>query len=185
MAKSSIDRLRDLRSAAMQGGGERRIEEQHRKGKLTARERLALLLDEGSFEELDMFVEHRSSDFGLDRQRIPGDGVVSGTGRIDGRDGLRLQPGFHRFRGITFRGACREDRQGDGPCHEDRVSGDRPERLRGGPHPGGCGQPRGLCGYLPAQHAGLRRRPANLGCHGTRVPAGPSIPRPSPILCSW
>jgi propionyl-CoA carboxylase beta chain len=85
MAKSSIDRLRDLRTAAMQGGGERRIEEQHRKGKLTARERLALLLDEGSFEELDMFVEHRSSDFGLDRQRIPGDGVVSGTGRIDGR----------------------------------------------------------------------------------------------------
>jgi propionyl-CoA carboxylase beta chain len=85
MSKDSIDRLRALRSQAMLGGGQAKIDEQHRKGKLTARERLALLLDEGSFEETDMFVQHRSTDFGLEHQRYLGDGVVTGTGTVDGR----------------------------------------------------------------------------------------------------
>src|SRR6187551_3748780 len=67
------------------GGGATRLEAQHRKGKLSARERLDLLLDEGSFVELDRFVVHRSHDFGLEEQRIYGDGVVTGHGRIDGR----------------------------------------------------------------------------------------------------
>src|SRR3546814_3531787 len=71
-----LDRLEAKRAAARLGGGRKRIEAQHAKGKLTARERLELLLDEGSFEEWDMFVEHRSSDFGMAEQRIPGDGVV-------------------------------------------------------------------------------------------------------------
>ncbi|MDD9963754.1 MAG: acyl-CoA carboxylase subunit beta, partial [Gammaproteobacteria bacterium] len=69
----------------MLGGGERRIEQQHAKGKLTARERIGLLLDEGSFEEWDKFVEHRNSDFGMADQKIPGDGVVTGYGSINGR----------------------------------------------------------------------------------------------------
>jgi propionyl-CoA carboxylase beta chain len=73
------------RSAAQQGGGEKRIAAQHAKGKLTARERLELLLDEGSFEEWDAFVEHRCTDFGMEGQRIPGDGVVTGFGTIGGR----------------------------------------------------------------------------------------------------
>ncbi|HEU0156007.1 MAG TPA: acyl-CoA carboxylase subunit beta, partial [Stellaceae bacterium] len=73
------------RDAARAGGGEARIEAQHRRGKLTARERLELLLDPGSFEEWDMFVEHRSHDFGIDRQKIPGDGVVTGYGTVNGR----------------------------------------------------------------------------------------------------
>ncbi len=85
MATHFIDRLRELQKRALLGGGEQRIEDQHRKGKLTARERLDLLLDEGSFDEVDMFVEHRTSDFGLDRQKFPGDGVVTGSGTIDGR----------------------------------------------------------------------------------------------------
>jgi acetyl-CoA carboxylase carboxyltransferase component len=80
-----LKELRDLKEKAQKGGGERRIEEQHKKGKLTARERLEILLDPDSFDELDALVEHRSTDFGLDRQRIPGDGVVTGTGRIFGR----------------------------------------------------------------------------------------------------
>ena len=67
------------------GGGEKRIAAQHAKGKLTARERLDILLDEGSFEELDMFVEHSCTDFGMEGQRIPGDGVVTGSGTIGGR----------------------------------------------------------------------------------------------------
>jgi propionyl-CoA carboxylase beta chain len=76
----------DLRRAqARAGGGQKRIDSQHAKGKLTARERIDLLLDEGSFEEFGMFVEHRSHDFGMAAQRIPGDGVVTGWGEINGR----------------------------------------------------------------------------------------------------
>ena len=85
MSRNSIEYLRGLREKALLGGGLERIEDQHKKGKLTARERLAILLDEGSFEELDMFAEHRTSDFGLDKQKYLGDGVVTGTGTISGR----------------------------------------------------------------------------------------------------
>jgi propionyl-CoA carboxylase beta chain len=77
--------LRRLREEAMLGGGEQRIAQQHERGKLTARERLELLLDDGSFVELDALVMHRATDFGLDQEHYPGDGVVSGHGRIDGR----------------------------------------------------------------------------------------------------
>jgi acetyl-CoA carboxylase carboxyltransferase component len=77
--------LRRWRELAEQGGGAERIERQHKAGKLTARERLAVLLDKGSFTELDMLVTHRCTDFGMERQRVPGDGVVTGYGQIDGR----------------------------------------------------------------------------------------------------
>ncbi|MFC3227637.1 acyl-CoA carboxylase subunit beta [Marinibaculum pumilum] len=77
--------LEEKRAEARMGGGERRITAQHGKGKLTARERLELLLDPGSFEEWDMFVEHTCSDFGMEEQKVPGDGVVTGYGSINGR----------------------------------------------------------------------------------------------------
>jgi len=80
-----IEQLERKRAAARLGGGTRRIEAQHGKGKLTARERLELLLDEGSFEEWDLFVEHRCADFGMAEQKVPGDGVVTGYGTINGR----------------------------------------------------------------------------------------------------
>ncbi len=80
-----IEQLEEKRAQARLGGGERRIAAQHAKGKLTARERLELLLDEGSFEEYDMFVEHRSHDFGLAETTVPGDGVVTGWGTVNGR----------------------------------------------------------------------------------------------------
>ncbi len=80
-----IEHLHELRKQAMLGGGKERIDIQHKKGKLTARERLDLLLDKGSFHELDMFVTHRSHDFGLEKNRPLGDGVVTGYGTIDGR----------------------------------------------------------------------------------------------------
>jgi propionyl-CoA carboxylase beta chain len=80
-----IERLEEKRAAARQGGGDKRIAAQHAKGKLTARERIELLLDEGSFEEWDMFVEHRCVDFGMEDNKIPGDGVVTGYGMINGR----------------------------------------------------------------------------------------------------
>ncbi len=80
-----INQLEQKREQARQGGGARRIENQHAKGKLTARERIDLFLDPDSFEERDMFVEHRSSDFGMDQQTIAGDGVVTGFGTVNGR----------------------------------------------------------------------------------------------------
>jgi len=80
-----IQQLAQKRRAAQLGGGEKRIQAQHAKGKLTARERIELLLDEGSFEEWDMFVEHRCTDFGMAEQKVPGDGVVTGYGTINGR----------------------------------------------------------------------------------------------------
>jgi methylmalonyl-CoA decarboxylase subunit alpha len=83
--EDKIKELMALRQQAKLGGGEKRIESQHKKGKLTARERLELLLDEGSFEEFDMFVCHRSIDFGLDKESYLSDGVVTGYGTIDGR----------------------------------------------------------------------------------------------------
>src|SRR3984957_10204223 len=80
-----LKKLEEKRASARLGGGLKRIEAQHKKGKLTARERLEILLDPGSFEEWDMFVEHRSHDFGIGEQKVPGDGVVTGYGEINGR----------------------------------------------------------------------------------------------------
>ncbi len=88
MGKSMFDILRELdakRAAARAGGGAERIAAQHAHGKLTARERLEVLLDPNSFEEWDMFVEHRCGDFGMDQRKIPGDGVVTGYGTVNGR----------------------------------------------------------------------------------------------------
>lgn len=94
-----IQSLKKKREEAKLGGGQKRIEEQHKKGKLTARERLDLLLDENSFEEFDMFVMHRCRDFGLDKQKIFGDAVVTGYGTIDGRAVFVFSQDFTTFGG--------------------------------------------------------------------------------------
>jgi propionyl-CoA carboxylase beta chain len=83
--KEVVEELEMRRAKARMGGGEKRIEAQHKRGKLTARERLQLLLDDGSFEEFDMYVEHRCIDFGMEKTKVPGDGVVTGWGTINGR----------------------------------------------------------------------------------------------------
>jgi len=83
--QDKIKQLIELRAEAKLGGGQKRIEAQHAKGKLTARERIDMLLDEGSFEEFDMFVKHRCNNFGLEKTKFLGDGVVTGQGTIDGR----------------------------------------------------------------------------------------------------
>ena len=83
--KEIIQQLEAKRELARLGGGQKRIQSQHAKGKLTARERIELLLDAGTFEEWDMFVEHRCHDFGMGEQTVPGDGVVTGYGMINGR----------------------------------------------------------------------------------------------------
>ena len=83
--KEIAKELESRRHAAHAGGGRARVDAQHAKGKLTARERLEVLLDPGSFEEYDAFVEHRSTEFGMESNKIPGDGVVTGHGTINGR----------------------------------------------------------------------------------------------------
>ena len=83
--QDKIQKLIDLRAQAKLGGGQKRIDSQHEKGKMTARERLEVLLDEGSFEEFDMFVTHRCTNFGMEKTKFLGDGVVTGHGTIDGR----------------------------------------------------------------------------------------------------
>ena len=84
--KEVLEALEQRRAAARLGGGQARIDTQHKRGKLTARERIDMLLDEGSFEEFDMFVQHRATDFGMDKaEKTPGDGVVTGWGTVNGR----------------------------------------------------------------------------------------------------
>ncbi|MEX1140318.1 MAG: acyl-CoA carboxylase subunit beta [Bacteroidota bacterium] len=99
MSEESTRKLKELRAKALEGGGADRIADQRKKGKLTARERLDLLLDPGSFEESGMFVQHRSTDFGLDKQKIPGDGVITGHGTIHGRPVVVFSQDFTVFGG--------------------------------------------------------------------------------------
>ncbi len=94
-----VDDLRRRKAKAQEGGGAERIDQQHAKGKLTARERVDLLLDPGTFVETDLFVEHRASDFGMDKRRIAGDGVVTGYGQIDGRTVFVFSQDFTVFGG--------------------------------------------------------------------------------------
>ncbi|HEY0281398.1 MAG TPA: carboxyl transferase domain-containing protein, partial [Rhizomicrobium sp.] len=97
--KHVIHELEERRSRARAGGGEAKIKQQHARGKLTARERIDLLLDPGSFEEFDMFVEHRNADSHIDKSRIPGDGVVTGWGTINGRMAYVFAKDFTVFGG--------------------------------------------------------------------------------------
>ena len=94
-----LELLAHRREGARLGGGEKRIEAQHKRGKLTARERLELLLDHGSFEEFDMFVQHNCADFGMEKVKIPGDGVVTGWGTINGRTVFVFSKDFTVFGG--------------------------------------------------------------------------------------
>ena len=96
---SKLDQLRERERRAEEGGGPARVEKQHEAGKMTARERVEFLLDDGTFEEFDKLVEHRSQDFGLEKQKYPGDGVVTGHGLIDGRKVFVFAQDFTVFGG--------------------------------------------------------------------------------------
>ena len=97
--KHILDELEQRRAEARLGGGQKRIDAQHKRGKLTARERIELLLDSGSFEEFDTFVQHRNADFGMEKTRIPGDGVVTGWGTVNGRQVFVFAKDFTVFGG--------------------------------------------------------------------------------------
>ena len=114
---SMRDHLRELdrmRERSERGGGEERLARQHEKGKLSARERIDILLDEGSFVEMDRFVTHRASDFGLDKRKILGDGVVTGYGTIHGRLVFLFSQDFTVFGGSLSEAHAEKNRQGPG-----------------------------------------------------------------------
>ena len=96
---NKLDALNEKKAEALVGGGEKRIESQHGKGKLTARERIKLLLDEGTFEEIGMLATHRSTNFGLDKQKFYGDGVITGYGKVHGRPVYVFSQDFTVFGG--------------------------------------------------------------------------------------
>ena len=97
--KDILQELEDRRAEARLGGGQKRIDAQHAKGKLTARERIEILLDEGSFEEFDMFKTHRCIDFGMEESKLYGDGVITGWGTINGRQVYVFSQDFTVFGG--------------------------------------------------------------------------------------
>ncbi len=144
---TTAGKLADLQrriEEATHAGSERAVEKQHAKGKLTARERIELLLDEDSFVELDEFATHRSTNFGLENNRPYGDGVVTGYGTVDGRPVAVFSQDFTVFGGSLGEVYGAEDRQGHGLRAEDRLSGHRHQRRRRRPHPGGRRRP-GRC----------------------------------------
>ena len=157
-----IARLERMRAEAQQGGGPVRVERQHAWGKLTARERLDLLLDPGlvrGARRLRHASRHgvRSRHAALPRRRR------RDRPRHDRRQArVRLQPGLHRLRRVAVRGVCREDLQGDGPRDEGGGAGHRSQRLGRRADPGRRRIAGWLCGDLPAQRHGLRRHPADL-----------------------
>src|SRR6266540_2189199 len=97
--KDILEKLEARRAQARAGGGEKRITAQHERGKLTARERIDLLLDKDSFEEFDMFVDHRCDEFAMQNTKIPGDGVVTGWGTVNGRTCFVFAKDFTVFGG--------------------------------------------------------------------------------------
>src|SRR6266480_6147198 len=96
---SKLDQLREREQKAEAGGGAARVEKQHAAGKMTARERVEFLLDDGSFQEFDKLVEHRSQDFGMENEIYPGDGVITGHGLIDARKVMLFAQDFTVFGG--------------------------------------------------------------------------------------
>src|SRR5688500_10676815 len=119
--KDPIARLEEMEAKAMLAGGQARIDKMHQAGKLTARERISALLDEGSFVELDKFVTHRCADFGMQEQKILGDGVVTGHGTVDGRPVCVFAQDFTVFGG-SLSGAYRSEERRVGKEWSDRGS---------------------------------------------------------------
>ena len=143
--KEKLEKLQELRDRTLLGGGKARIDQQHAKGKLTARERLELLLDPGTFCEIDAFVVSRTGDSGSKDSQVLGDGVVTGYGRIDGRMVCVFAQDFTTFGGSVSETHGAKDLQGAGDGAEARRAADRSQRLRRRARAGRRHVPRRLC----------------------------------------
>ncbi|MCK7471204.1 MAG: hypothetical protein MZU95_10805 [Desulfomicrobium escambiense] len=154
-----------MKNEAFQAGGAERIEDQHRRGKLTARERIELLLDEGSFEEFDILKTGRGGYTDQERALPRRRGHHRPRHHRRPR-GLRLQPGLHRHRRLPRRGPLPEDQQGHGPRRARGLAHHRAQRLGRGAHPGGGRRARRLRRDLQPQRAGERGGAPDLLHHG-------------------
>ena len=136
--RRKVDPLNELRQRHYEAGhGDAdAFNRQHAKGKLTARERINRLVDRNSFEEIDIFATHRASGFGLESRRVPGDGVVTGMAKIDGRDVVLFSHDSSGLRGFARRGFRGEGHQGDGPRAAKPDPDHRDQRLRRRTDPG-------------------------------------------------
>ena len=119
---TAIKQLEKMRAQAKEGGGKGRIKKQHDKGKLTARERLEILLDKGSFNELDMFVRHRSHDFSMEKTRFLSDGVITGYGAIDGRKVVVFSHDFTIFGGCLSESFAEIGIKGTSPPYSSNIT---------------------------------------------------------------
>ncbi len=156
-----LRQLEEKRAGARAGGGERRIQAQHAKGKLSARERLELLFDPDSFEEWDMFVEHRSHDFDMAEQKVPGDGVVTGYGTVNGRLVFAFSQDF-----TVFGGSLSE-------AHAEKICKVMDQAMRVGAPVVGLNMPR--CSSATCSPRAWCRRSRSSWAP---APAAPSIRRP-------
>lgn len=157
--------LHDKRAALHQGGGAERIDKQHQQGKLSARERISLLLDDESFQEIGAFVEHRSTNFGLDKQKYPGDGVITGYGNIHGRLVYVYSQDF------TVLGGSLSETHAAKICRIMDMAMKNGAPIigmndSGGAHPRGCGFFERLCRYFLSQYACVWNRSSTFLDHG-------------------
>ncbi len=164
--KDILSELESRRADARLGGGQKRIDAQHARGKLTARERIDLLMDEGSFEEFDTFVAHRCTDFGMEKQRSYGDGVVTGWGTINGRMVYVFSQDFTVF------GGSLSETHAQKICKIMDMAMQNGAPVIGINDSGGRADPRGCCiacrlrRGLSAQHHGIWRCSADQLDHG-------------------
>ena len=165
-APPPTQRLDDINARALLGGGAERIKKQHEGGKLTARERVDLLLDPGSFVEIGRLVVHRCADFGMEEQKIPGDGVVTGHGLVDGRKVFVFAQDFTVFGGSLSGAYAQKICKVMDLAIKVGAPGHRAQRLGRRAHPGGRRVARRLRRHLPPQHARERRHPADQLHHG-------------------
>ena len=164
--EQKLEELKKRDRLAEQGGGEERRAKLRKEGKMTARERIAFLLDEGTFEETDKLVTHRCHDFNMQEQKYYGDGFVTGYGRIEGRLVFVFAQDFTVFGGsLSLANATKIVKVMDHGDARGRA-GDRAERFRRRAHPGRRHVAGRLRRHLPAQHAGRGRGAADLRHHG-------------------
>ena len=161
-----IVELERRRDKARAGGGATRIDTQHEKGKLTARERIEVLLDPDSFEEYDMFVEHRCEHFDMQKNRVPGGWLRHRSGNHQRSTGVCLQPGFYGARRLPVRNQCPQNLQNHGYGRENGGTRYRHQRFRRRAYSGRGGFPFRLCRDFSAQCAGFRRGAANFADYG-------------------
>ena len=181
-----MDRIEDLRKRREKieaGGGPKRVEKRHASGKMTARERITALLDPNSFVELDAFVEHRCTNFGMESMEAP---AVWSPATVPLTTALcMLCPGLHCCRRLSGRDACQEDLEGAGPGHGDGRTVIGLNDSGGALHPGGCGRAGRLRRHLLPQYQGLRRGTPDLRHPWAPAPAARSYSPPSPTSSSW